>query len=153
MRAIVQRVSRASVTVEGRVVSSIRRGLMVLVGLVHDDTADDVDYIVRKLVAMRLFDDPATGAAWKKSAKDLDLDILCVSQFTLYGSMTNGNKPDFHLSMPAAAARVTYSEFLAKMRKAYREDRIHDGEFQAMMDVELVNDGPVTLTLDSRIRK
>ncbi|KAI9164619.1 D-tyrosyl-tRNA(Tyr) deacylase [Blastocladiella emersonii ATCC 22665] len=153
MRAVIQRVTEASVTVDGAIVSKIGRGLCVLVGLAIDDTEDDVNYIVRKLLAARLFDDAATGAAWKSSAKDLGLDILCVSQFTLYGSMAKGNKPDFHGSMGAAGARDMYAGFLEKMRKGYASDKIHDGVFQAMMQVALVNDGPVTIILDSKQRK
>ncbi|ORZ39281.1 putative D-tyrosyl-tRNA deacylase [Catenaria anguillulae PL171] len=154
MRAVIQCVSSASVTVDSQVISSISRGLMVLVGLAHDDTQDDVDYIVRKLLNSRLFPDPDSGAMWKKSAKDLDLEVLCVSQFTLYGNLAKGNKPDFHASMRAEQAKETYAGFLEKLRNGYgNKDRIKDGQFQAMMQVALVNEGPITLTLDSRIRK
>ena len=129
------------------VVSSIDRGIVALIGIHRDDTRADLDYIVRKLVSLRMWEDEA-GRRWAKSAKDLDYEILCVSQFTLYHVM-KGNKPDFHLAMAGEKSKLFYEEFLSEMKKAHSEEKIKDGVFGAMMEVNIVNDGPVTLELDS----
>ena len=147
MKAVIQRVTSASVTVDGEVISSIGRGLCVLIGIHRDDTKEQMDYIVRKILNIRAFDDD-NGRRWAKSAKDLQLDILCVSQFTLYHVM-KGNKPDFHLAKGGEESKQFYEEFLAEMRKNYSADRIKDGQFGAMMQVSLVNDGPVTLEVEA----
>ncbi|CAE6439384.1 unnamed protein product [Rhizoctonia solani] len=96
MRAVIQRVSSAAVTVDSNVVSSISQGLMCLIGIGDDDTEKDSDYIVNKILSLKVFDDPATGAMWKKSVKDVEGEILCVSQFTLMAKTIKGAKPDFH---------------------------------------------------------
>ena len=147
MKAVLQRVVSGSVTVGGEVVSSIGRGIVALIGIHRDDTRADMDYIVRKLVSLRMWEDDA-GRRWAKSAKDLDFEILCVSQFTLYHVM-KGNKPDFHLAMAGEKSKLFYEEFLSEMKKAHSEEKIKDGVFGAMMEVNIVNDGPVTLELDS----
>ena len=147
MKAVLQRVVYGSVTVGGEVVSSIGRGIVALIGIHRDDTKADMDYIVRKLVSLRMWEDDA-GRRWAKSAKDLDFEILCVSQFTLYHVM-KGNKPDFHLAMAGEKSKLFYEEFLVEMKKAHSEEKIKDGVFGAMMEVNIVNDGPVTLELDS----
>lgn len=148
MKAVLQRVLSGSVTVGGEVVSSIGRGIVALIGIHRDDTMADLEYIVRKLVSLRMWEDEA-GRRWAKSAKDLDYEILCVSQFTLYHVM-KGNKPDFHLAMAGEKSKLFYEEFLSEMRKAHSsEEKIKDGVFGAMMEVNIVNDGPVTLELDS----
>lgn len=148
MRAVIQRVRSASVTVGGEAVSSIGRGLCVLVGLHRDDGQDQLEYIVRKLVNLRLFEDPESGKRWSKSVKDLDLEILCVSQFTLYHQL-KGNKPDYRFAMGGDESKAFYARFMATLRTSYKEDKVHDGLFGAMMDVSLVNDGPVTLQIES----
>ena len=147
MKAVLQRVVSGSVSVGGEVVSSIGRGMVALIGIHRDDTKADMEYIVRKLVSLRMWEDD-TGRRWAKSAKDLDYEILCVSQFTLYHVM-KGNKPDFHLAMAGENSKLFYDEFLTEMKKAHSEERIKDGVFGAMMEVNIVNDGPVTLELDS----
>ncbi|KAG1808565.1 D-Tyr tRNAtyr deacylase-like domain-containing protein [Suillus variegatus] len=138
MRAVVQRVALASVSVDGNVISSISRGLMVLVGI---GTGMDI-------LNIRVFD--ANGSMWKSNVKDIAGQVLCVSQFTLMANTTKGNKPDFHRAMSSNASRELYATFLEKMRRLYVPDRIQDGQFGAMMDVSLTNEGPVTLTLDTR---
>ncbi|KAJ1978505.1 D-tyrosyl-tRNA(Tyr) deacylase [Dimargaris xerosporica] len=148
MRAVIQRVTEASVAVNGEVISSIGKGLCVLIGITHEDEAKDIDYMVRKVLNLRLFDDE-TGKMWRKSAKDLGLEILSVSQFTLYAK-AKGNKPDFHCAMPGSASKDYYHTFLEQLRAAYDPTKIKDGEFGAMMSVNIVNDGPVTIQLDSR---
>ncbi|TFY83036.1 hypothetical protein EWM64_g974 [Hericium alpestre] len=149
MRAVVQRVLSASVSVNDEVISQISRGLMVLVGIGTDDTASDVDVLTKKILALRVFDD-ASGSMWKASVKDVGGEILCVSQFTLMANTVKGNKPDFHRAMASEPSREMYASFLDQMRRAYIPDRIQDGKFGAMMNVTLTNEGPVTFTLDSR---
>ncbi len=150
MKAVVQRVLSASVTVDGEVISSISRGLCVLVGIHRDDTRQQMEYVARKVAAIRLFDDEQTGKRWNKSAKDLGLEILCVSQFTLHYIM-KGNKVDFHMAMAGDEANAFYAEFLAEVRKAYGgdADKVKDGRFGAMMKVDIANDGPVTIEIES----
>ncbi|KAG0297338.1 D-tyrosyl-tRNA(Tyr) deacylase [Linnemannia gamsii] len=166
-----------------RAISKIRQGLCVLIGLSTDDTAADLDFMVKKLLSVRVFDsnqhalrspgmtmtrppreqkektqededqameveEPAR--MWAKSVVDIEGEILCVSQFTLYGSVIKGSKPDFHLSMKSETSKHMYHDFLDRLKKAYQPDRIKDGEFGAMMLVNIANDGPVTLELDSR---
>ncbi|KAF8136659.1 D-Tyr tRNAtyr deacylase-like domain-containing protein [Boletus edulis] len=139
MRAVVQRVASASVTVDGKVISSISRGLMVLVGIGTGTSK----------LSLRVFSD-ASGAMWKTSVKDIAGEVLCVSQFTLLANTTKGNKPDFHRAMSAESSRQLYNVFLDKMKRLYVPDRIKDGQFGAMMDVSLTNEGPITFTLDTR---
>ena len=146
MKAVIQRVVSGSVSVDGNMVSSIGKGIVALVGIHRDDTKADLDYIVRKLVTLRLWEDEG-GRRWAKSAKDLDLEILCVSQFTLYCTM-KGNKPDYHLAMAGDAAKEFYNQFLAEMKLGLGEDKVKDGEFGAYMQVDIKNDGPVTIDLD-----
>ena len=147
MKAVLQRVVSGSVSVGGEVISSIGKGIVALIGIHRDDTRADLEYIVKKIVSIRMWEDES-GRRWAKSAKDLELEILCVSQFTLYHVM-KGNKPDFHLAMAGEKSQIFYNEFLTEMKKAYSEDKIKDGQFGAMMEVNIVNDGPVTLELDS----
>ncbi|XP_042280088.1 D-aminoacyl-tRNA deacylase 1 [Thunnus albacares] len=147
MRAIIQRVNRASVTVGEEQISSIGRGLCVLLGISMEDTQRDADYIVRKILNLRLFEDE-NGRAWSKSVMDREFEVLCVSQFTLQ-CILKGNKPDFHAAMPAELAQPFYNSILENMRSAYKPELIKDGEFGAYMQVQIQNDGPVTIELSS----
>ncbi|XP_059663843.1 uncharacterized protein LOC132309564 isoform X1 [Cornus florida] len=148
MRAVVQRVASASVEVEGRTISEIGPGLLVLVGL-HDSDADsDADYICRKVLNMRLFPNEKTGKTWDQNVMQRDYGVLLVSQFTLYGIL-KGNKPDFHVAMSPERAKPFYASLVDKFQKSYNPDAVKDGIFGAMMKVNLVNDGPVTMQLDS----
>eukprot|EP00124_Ichthyophonus_hoferi_P006007 Ihof_evm2s1114 gene=Ihof_evmTU2s1114 len=122
MRAVVQRVLSASVAVEGETVGKIEKGLCVLIGIGRDDTEKDMDYMVRKIVNMRVFED-TEGKMWAKSVKDLGLELLCVSQFTLWGKM-NGNKPDFHDAMESTRSKPMYAAFLQRLGKAYNPTKI-----------------------------
>uniref|UniRef100_A0A1A9V143 D-aminoacyl-tRNA deacylase n=1 Tax=Glossina austeni TaxID=7395 RepID=A0A1A9V143_GLOAU len=140
MKTIVQRVTAAKVTVGEEVISSIGRGLCVLVGITHTDTGKDVEYLSRKLLALRLFEDE-NGKRWQKSVKDENLEILCISQFTLYHRL-KGNKPDFHMAMQGEQAQILYQSFLK---------RLANGVFGAYMQVHIQNDGPVTVELDSQL--
>ncbi|RCV23387.1 hypothetical protein SEVIR_5G002100v4 [Setaria viridis] len=148
MRAVVQRVLSASVEVEGRVVSAIGPGLLVLVGVHEADTDSDADYICRKVLNMRLFPNENTGKAWDQSVMQRNFEVLLVSQFTLYGIL-KGNKPDFHVAMPPAKAKPFYASLVEKFQRSYSADSVKDGVFGAMMKVSLVNDGPVTMQVDS----
>ncbi|KAJ3167463.1 D-tyrosyl-tRNA(Tyr) deacylase [Geranomyces variabilis] len=150
MKAVIQRVTAASVTVDGEVVGQIGRGLCLLVGIAVDDTPKDVDWLAKKVTTLRLFEDAETGKAWDKSVKDLDLGILSVSQFTLYAVTSKGAKPDFHLAAKSDMSKDMYMGFLEKLGTAHKPERIQDGRFGAMMNVNIQNDGPVTILLDSR---
>lgn len=150
MRAVIQRCLSASVEVESEVVSSIGQGLVVLVGIAADDNEADMEYIARKCVDMRVFSDAESGKPWDKSCGDLNLPILFVSQFTLMGYL-KGNRPDFHRAMAPTAARTAYEAFLAMART--KHSQVFDGRFGAMMKVNIVNDGPFTITLDSKDRE
>ncbi|KAK3159598.1 hypothetical protein QOZ80_1BG0048640 [Eleusine coracana subsp. coracana] len=148
MRAVVQRVLSASVEVEGRVVSAIGPGLLVLVGVHEADTDADADFICRKVLNMRLFPNEKTGKAWDQSVMQRKFDVLLVSQFTLYGIL-KGNKPDFHVAMPPAKAKPFYAALVEKFQRLYSAGTVKDGVFGAMMKVSLVNDGPVTMQVES----
>ncbi len=148
MKLVIQRVKNASVSVDSEVVGSIGRGLLVLVGIHRDDTTQSRQFLAKKLLNLRAFE-AEDEKRWSKSVLDLDLEILCVSQFTLYHTM-KGNKPDFRHAMPPDKAKEFYNDFLDELRK-FRTDgeKIQDGRFGALMEVSLVNDGPVTLELES----
>ncbi|XP_071833048.1 uncharacterized protein [Apostichopus japonicus] len=147
MRVVVQRVTKASVTVGDELISSIGRGLCVLVGICRDDTPKEREYLARKVQNLRVFDDE-NGKRWCKSVKDKNFEILCVSQFTLY-SVMKGNKPDFHNAMPGEESKQYYDDFLAILRKGYNSEKIKDGKFAAYMQVHIQNDGPVTIQLEA----
>ena len=147
MRAVVQRVSSARVLVEGRVVGEIARGLLVLLGVGGDDTAEDVAYTAAKVRELRVFES-AEGKPMDQSVAAIGGAILVVSQFTLYGDVRRGRRPSFDAAAAPAAARELYEAFVRELRTTGLP--ISTGEFQAMMQVELVNDGPVTILVDSR---
>jgi D-tyrosyl-tRNA(Tyr) deacylase len=146
MKAVVQRVSRASVRIDGQTVGEIGHGLLVLLGVGKDDVASDADWMVKKLLALRIFPDDAKNM--NRSVTDIGGGILIVSQFTLYGDARKGTRPSFTDAMPPADAERFYNEFMTKLHAATPLP-VAEGEFAAMMDVELVNDGPVTIVLDS----
>jgi len=147
MRSVVQRVSRASVTVEGRVTGSIGRGLLVLLGAGAGDGEADLAYVVDKIVNLRIFSDDA--GKMNRSVLDIGGGVLVVSQFTLYGDARQGRRPAFIGALEPVAARALYEQALRALRDKGVTD-VAAGEFGADMAVELVNDGPVTILLDSR---
>jgi len=147
MRAVVQRVTRAKVTVADRVTGEIAAGLLVLLAAGQGDTAADLAYIVDKLVHLRIFSDDA--GKMNRSVLDTGGGVLCVSQFTLYGDARQGRRPGFSSALEPVAARALYEQALAAIRHAGVTE-VQAGEFAADMAVELVNDGPVTILLDSR---
>ena len=147
MRAVVQRVTRASVTVEGRVTGSIEAGLLVLLGAGAGDGANDLAYIVDKIANLRIFADDA--GKMNRSVLDVGGGVLVVSQFTLFGDARQGRRPAFTGALEPIAARALYEQSLVALRAA-GVTRVEAGEFAADMKVELLNDGPVTILLDSR---
>ena len=145
MRAVVQRVSRARVTVSQKVAGETGRGLLVLLGVTHADTETDADYLADKVVGLRIFED-ANGKMNLDTAA-VEGGILVVSQFTLYGDVRRGKRPSFDAAAPPERARQLYEYFVERIRAAGLP--CQTGRFQEMMEVELVNDGPVTILLDS----
>lgn len=148
MRAVVQRVSRASVSVGGETIASIGAGLLVLAAVGKDDADADADYLVDKIVNLRVFPDDA--GRFDRSALDAGASLLVVSQFTLYGDTRKGRRPSFTDAAPPAEAQARFAGLVKRFRAAGVP--VQTGRFQEMMDVELVNDGPVTLILDSADR-
>jgi D-tyrosyl-tRNA(Tyr) deacylase len=149
MRVVLQRVKSASVMVEGQVVSSIGPGTLALVGLHEDDTEYDLQYCAKRILGARLWPSES-GGQWRHGIKQRNYDILCVSQFTLYGTLsTKKQQPDYKLAMKSQEAEQMYNAFVEVLRQQYQPDKIHDGVFGAMMEVSLVNDGPVTIMVES----
>jgi len=147
MRAVVQRVARASVTVAGRLVGSIDRGMLVFLGVGDGDERTDLDYMVKKLVGLRIF--PDDHGSMNRSLLDVGGAMLVVSQFTLYGDCRKGRRPSFVKAMAPEEAEKLCELFVEEARLA-GVSRVETGEFGAMMDVDLLNDGPVTLMVDSK---
>jgi len=146
MRAVVERVSRAKVTVDGIVVGEIGLGLLVLLGVGRNDINDDADYLADKIVGLRIFEDEA--GKMNLAVGEVDGGVLVVSQFTLYGDVRRGKRPSFDDAAPPQQARELYEYFVDRIQKAGL--LCATGRFQEMMDVELVNEGPVTILLDSK---
>jgi D-tyrosyl-tRNA(Tyr) deacylase len=144
MRVVLQRVSRAKVTIEGRISGAIERGFCLLVGFTHTDTIEAVRWMAEKVVGLRVFQDAEDKM--NLALADLGGAILVVSQFTLYGNAEKGRRPSFIDAARPELAIPLYQSFIAELRG--KGVRVETGEFGAMMDVELVNDGPVTLVLD-----
>ena len=145
MRAVVQRVKRASVKVEENVTGSIEKGLLVFLGIEEADTTEDVRYICDKVANLRIFEDEA--GKMNRSVLDEGGNVLLVSQFTLYGDARNGRRPSFSKAARPENALPLYEEAIRTLRETVR---VETGEFQAMMEVSLLNDGPVTILLESK---
>ena len=145
MRAVVQRVSRAQVAVNGEITGQIGLGLLVLLGIGRDDTEADAIYLSEKIAGLRVFEDPE--GKMNRSVQDVGGSVLAVSQFTLYGDVRRGKRPSFDAAAPPEKARLLYEFFVEQIRAAGL--RCETGRFQEMMQVELVNEGPVTILLDS----
>ena len=146
MRAVVQRVTRAKVTVGGEIVGEIGSGLVVLLGVARDDTEADAAYLSDKIAALRIFDD--SEGKMNLSLKDTDGELLVVSQFTLYGDVRRGLRPSWIEAAAPGIAEPLYEFFVSSCRKNVK--KVATGSFRKMMQVELMNDGPVTILLDSR---
>lgn len=136
MRAVLQRVLRSSVRVGDELISSIDHGLCVLIGITMDDNQNDIDYIVRKLLSIRLWPSLDGTKNWNRNVVELDYSLLCVSQFTLHATL-KGTKPDFHLSMSGEQSKILYEKLLDQLKQNYKSDRIFDGKFGAMMNVNI----------------
>ncbi len=145
MRAVVQRVSRAQVTVNGEIKAQIGLGLLILLGVGRDDTEADATYLAEKVSGLRVFEDDQ--GKMNRSVQDVGGSVLIVSQFTLYGDVRRGKRPSFDAAAPPEKARQIYELFVEQIRAAGL--RCETGRFQEMMQVELVNEGPVTILLDS----
>jgi D-tyrosyl-tRNA(Tyr) deacylase len=145
MRLLIQRVKQASVVVDGRVTGEIGIGLLVFLGISRSDTRAEADYLVEKLGALRIF--PDNEDKMNRNVQEAAGDVLIVSQFTLYGDCRRGRRPSFDAAAPPAQALALYDYFVAAARKY--PFRVETGLFQAMMQVHLVNDGPVTILIDS----
>jgi D-aminoacyl-tRNA deacylase len=148
MRAVLQRVTQAKVEVDGAVTGEIGAGLLILLGVSKTDTAADAEYLAEKIAGLRVFSDDA--GKMNRSVLDAGGAVLAVSQFTLYGDCRKGRRPSFDLAAPAEQARALYEHFVAAVRRA--GVRVETGIFQAHMAVSLINDGPVTLILESGAR-
>ena len=149
MRAVIQRVSSASVSIDGEAVSRIETGLVVLVAVGRDDADADADYIVEKTVHLRVF--PDAEGRFDRSVEDVGGSLLVVSQFTLYGDVRRGRRPSFTEAAPPDEAVARFADVVERFRATGVP--VETGQFQAMMDVALVNDGPITLMLDSADRR
>ena len=148
MRVVLQRVAHASVTVEEKVIGKIKRGFLLLVGVTHDDAMEDMEYLVRKIVQMRIFEDEE--GKLNRSIQDIGGEILSVSQFTLYADTKKGNRPSFSKAAPGDVAIEMFEQFNGLLRETGIP--VETGQFGADMKVELLNDGPVTILLDSKTR-
>ena len=146
MRAVVQRVSRAKVTVKDWISGEIGHGLLVLLGVGHEDTEADATYLAEKIAGLRIFEDE--NGKMNRSVQEVSGSVLAVSQFTLYGDVRRGKRPSFDDAASPEEARRLYEFFVRQIQDAGL--RCETGRFQEMMQVELVNDGPVTILLDSR---
>jgi D-tyrosyl-tRNA(Tyr) deacylase len=145
MKFVIQRVSNASVTVDNKEIASICQGFMVLVGIHTDDKPEQADALFDKLLKLRIFADEE--GKLNKAITDIDGEILLVSQFTLYGDCSNGNRPSFIKAMPPAQAEQFYYDFVQRTKLKY--DKVQSGIFGADMQVSLVNDGPITIILEN----
>lgn len=145
LKVVVQRVSEASVTVDGKTIGAIDQGLMVLVGITEGDTEKDIEIIVNKLLNLRIFEDDS--GKMNLSLLDVSGSILSVSQFTLYGDVRKGRRPSFSKAAPPALAEKLYDKFNHYINS--QEVQVETGSFGAMMDVSLTNDGPVTFVIES----
>lgn len=147
MRAVIQRVKHASVTVDGKIVGEIGKGLLVLLGVGRNDTERDVDWMLEKVINLRIFE--KGKGRFDESLLDIDGELLIVSQFTLYGDCSKGRRPSFSDAMPAREAEELFTKFVEKARKEIK--KVQSGIFQASMDVSLINEGPVTIIIDSPV--
>ena len=147
MRVVIQRVKEASVSVQGVKISEIQKGLLILVGVETQDAQQDIDWLVAKVAKLRIFEDPL--GAMNVSLQDIGADVIVVSQFTLHASTKKGNRPSFIKAAKPEVAIPLYQGFVDSLEKEL-DKKIQTGQFGAMMDVALINDGPVTITIDSK---
>lgn len=147
MKVVIQRVSSASVTINDNKVADIKKGLLILLGIVNEDTQEDIDYLVRKTANLRIFNDEK--GVMNKSLKDVNGDVIVVSQFTLQASTKKGNRPSYIKAAKPDFAIPLYEKFVSSLEKELNK-KVQTGDFGADMKVELLNDGPVTIIIDSK---
>ena len=150
MRLLIQRVTEASVIVENKIISSIKEGLLIFVGIINEDTKDDIEYLVKKAVNLRIFDDEY--GVMNESVMQVGGEILVVSQFTLHASTKKGNRPSYIRAAKPDISIPLYEEFCNSLSKQLNKE-VQTGEFGADMKVQLINDGPVTIWIDSKNRE
>lgn len=150
MRILIQRVTQARCRIAGEVFSEIGQGLVVLVGVGHDETKEDLEWLTKKLVQLRIFDDES--GIMNLSVQDIDGDVMIVSQFTLHAMTKKGNRPSWIKAAPEAISKPIYEEFVAMVEAALGR-KVVTGSFGADMQIELTNDGPVTIWIDSKNRE
>ena len=148
MRALIQRVSKASVRIDGKVISAIEEGLLVYLGIKNGDTPEDARYVAEKCCSLRIFED--AGGKMNLPVSDVGGSVLAVSQFTLYGDTRKGNRPSFIDAASPDIAEPLYNAFADHLRSLLGNKRVATGVFRAMMDIESVNDGPVTVMVESK---
>lgn len=148
MRAVIQRVSEAKVDIEGITVGAIGSGLMILLGITHDDSWEDIDYLIKKITQMRIYNDDE--GKMNLSLQEVNGAVLVVSQFTLHAKTKKGNRPSYIDAARPEIAIPLYEKFINNLKSAIGSDKVATGEFGAMMQVHLVNDGPVTIIIDSK---
>jgi D-tyrosyl-tRNA(Tyr) deacylase len=146
LRVVLQRVKRASVSVDGKLIASIGRGLVVFLGICKEDSDNDINYLSEKVLGARIF--PNGDKETSVSVKDINGEILLVSQFTLFGDMRKGKRPSFSDAMSPEEALIMFDKFADTLSQ--KGGKVKTGVFQAMMDIELVNDGPYTILIDSK---
>lgn len=147
MRIVIQKVKEASVTVENQTISAIKKGLLIFVGIESPDTQEDIDWLVKKIVQLRVFSDG--NGVMNLSVQDVGGEIIVVSQFTLYGNTKKGNRPSYIRAAKPDISVPMYEKFVTTLESVLGK-KVGTGEFGAMMDVALVNDGPVTIIIDSK---
>ncbi|AET40806.1 D-tyrosyl-tRNA(Tyr) deacylase Ecym_6435 [Eremothecium cymbalariae DBVPG len=148
MRIVLQKVSQASISIANETIANIKHGYMLLVGLSKGDTVDEVEKMAKKVALLRVFADD-TGKMWKKNIKEVDGEVLSVSQFTLMAKTKKGSKPDFHMALESSLAKDIYGHFFSCLKAEVGEDKVFDGQFGGLMSCSLTNEGPVTIILDS----
>ena len=148
MKALIQRVSKASVSVDGKAIASIETGLLIFLGIKIGDTQEEARYLAEKISSLRIFEDALQKM--NLSVRDVGGSLLAVSQFTLYGDARKGNRPNFMEAAPPDVAEPLYDHFVSQLRLQLGPEKVATGVFRAMMEVALVNDGPVTLMVESK---
>ncbi|WP_088240812.1 D-aminoacyl-tRNA deacylase [Calothrix rhizosoleniae] len=146
MRVVIQRVKSSQVTVNGEIIGKIGRGLNLLVGISDKDTETELDWMARKCLELRLFSESESDSRWQKSIQEIQGELLVISQFTLYGDCRKGRRPSFDRSANPQIAEDLYNSFISKLQLSGL--KVETGQFGAMMEVAIANDGPVTLILE-----
>ena len=150
MKAVIQRVIEASVTIDGEAVSKIEKGLLILIGIIEEDTQEDINWLTKKITNLRIFNDE--NGVMNKSLKDVNGEAILVSQFTLQASTKKGNRPSYIKAAKPDIAIPLYEEFISKFELEFGK-KVGTGKFGADMKVFLINDGPVTIIIDSKIKE